>query len=251
MAKYETLGDLMKHYESCCDYKLIRSIPVIVRLDGRAFHSWTRKTRCAKPFDPQMIKLMAETTKFLCENCTNCVLGYTQSDEISLLFPDENARGTTAWFDKRLQKLVSLTASMATYYFNANNPYKNKIPAFFDSRAFLIPPEDVRGYFIWRQNDATKNSLFMLAQHLYSHGELIGRKREDLQELCWQKGHNWNDLSTQEKRGTAVYKIPVVKKGKNGDVTRMKFVIDPDIPVFSSDSCTLFEDIKQNGVHNG
>ncbi len=244
MAKKDTLGDRMKHFESCFDYKFIRSLPMIVRLDGRAFHSWTRKTKCAKPFDFQMIKLMAETTRFLCENCSGCVFGYTQSDEISLLFPDDNSRDTTAWFDKRVQKLVSLTASMASYYFNTNNPYPVKYPAFFDSRAFVVPREDIRSYFIWRQNDATKNSLSMLAQSLYPHKELIGRKREDLQELCWQKGHNWNDLSTPEKRGTAVYKVPVKKSSPNEDVLRMKFVIDENIPIFSADTCTLFTNVS-------
>ena len=126
---------------------------------------------------------------------------------------------------------------------NTHNPYPVKHPAFFDSRAFVIPHEDIRSYFIWRQNDAVKNSLSMLAQSLYSHKELHGRKREDLQELCWQKGHNWNDLSAPEKRGTAVYKVPVKKSSPHGEVTRMKFVIDENIPVFSADSCTLFTDI--------
>lgn len=244
MAKKDTLGDRMKHFESCFDYKFIRSLPMIVRLDGRAFHSWTRKTRCVKPFDHQMIQLMAETTKFLCENCDGCVLGYTQSDEISLLFFDNNSHDTTVWFDRRVQKLVSLTASMASCYFNIHNPYPVKIPAFFDSRAFIIPQENIRDYFIWRQNDATKNSLSMLAQSLYSQRELTGKKREALQELCWAKGHNWNDLSTGEKRGIAVYKVPVKKNSPYGEITRMKFVIDENIPVFSADDCTLFTDIS-------
>ena len=244
MAKKDTLGDRMKHFESCFDYKFIRSLPMIVRLDGRAFHSWTRKTQCVKPFDHQMMQLMAETTKFLCENCDGCVLGYTQSDEISLLFFDNNSHDTTVWFDRRVQKLVSLTASMASCYFNIHNPYPVKIPAFFDSRAFIIPQENIRDYFIWRQNDATKNSLSMLAQSLYSQRELTGKKREALQELCWAKGHNWNDLSTGEKRGIAVYKVPVKKNSPYGKITRMKFVIDENIPVFSADDCTLFTDIS-------
>ena len=243
MAANKTLGDRMKDYESCFDYKFIRSLPMVVRLDGRAFHSWTRKTGCTKPFDQQMIKLMADTTRFLCENCSGCVLGYTQSDEISLLFLDDNSDSTTAWFDKRVQKLVSLTASMASYYFNAHNPYPVKHPAFFDSRAFVIPKEDIRGYFIWRQNDASKNSLSMLAQSLYSHKELIGKRREELMDLCRQKGYNWNNLTTPEKRGTAVYKTAVKKSTEHGEVIRKKFVSDENTPIFSADDCTLFERI--------
>jgi tRNA(His) 5'-end guanylyltransferase len=242
MLKKENMGDRMKHFESCFDFKFIRSLPMIVRLDGRAFHSWTKKSGCARPFDHQMIQLMAETTKFLCENCDGCVFGYTQSDEISLLFLDSNSRDTTAWFDRRVQKLVSLTASMASCWFNTHNPYSVKTPAFFDSRAFIIPEEDIRNYFIWRQNDASKNSLSMLAQSLYSHKELIGKKRNDLQELCWAKGQNWNDLSTQEKRGSAVYKVSVTKNTPSGEVTRMKFAIDKNIPIFSADDCTLFDE---------
>ena len=243
MAAGKTLGDRMKDYESCFDYKFIRSLPMIVRLDGRAFHSWTRKTGCSKPFDQQMIKLMADTTRFLCENCSGCVLGYTQSDEISLLFLDDNSGSTTAWFDKRVQKLVSLTASMASCYFNTHNPYPVKYPAFFDSRAFVIPKEDIQGYFIWRQNDATKNSLSMLAQSLCSYRDLIGKKREQLMDICWQKGHNWNNLSVQEKRGTAVYKTEVKKNTAHGEVVRKKFIVDENTPIFSADDCTLFERI--------
>ena len=235
MKQHDTLGDRMKQYEECFNVKLPRRCPLVVRLDGRAFHSWTRRTHCVKPFDDKLMRLMAETTKFLCDNVGGCVLGYTQSDEISLLLRDDQSFESVAWFDKRLQKITSLAASMATYYFTVNNSFEKKYPAYFDARAFLVPHEDVRAYFIWRQNDATKNSLSMLAQSLYTQSELVGKRREALMDLCWVKGANWNDLSTPKKRGYVVRKCPIEVQGKYGPVTRMKFLIDEDTQIFSSD----------------
>ena len=244
MKKNETLGFRMKQYEECFNVKMPRRFPMIVRLDGRAFHSWTRRVNCAKPFDEALMNLMAQTTKYLCENIGDCAFAYTQSDEISLLIRDDKSQFSTPWFDKRLQKVASLSASMATYFFNAENPYDRKLPAFFDSRAFILPQEEIRSYFIWRQNDASKNSLSMLAQSLYPHTELIGKKREELMDMCMSKGMNWNNLSIPKKRGYAVYRKPVVHNGKLGPVTRMKFFIDSQIPIFSSEDCTLFEEGK-------
>ena len=243
MRKNESLGFRMKQYEECYNVRMPRRFPLIVRLDGRAFHSWTRRMNCVKPFDEVLMELMAQTSRFLCENIEDCTFAYTQSDEISLLIRDDKSRVSTPWFDKRLQKIASLSASMATYFFNAENPFDKKLPAFFDSRAFILPPEEIRPYFIWRQNDASKNSLSMLAQSLYSHSELVGKKREELMELCVNKGKNWNELDIPKKRGIAVYRKPVVTKGKMGAVTRMKFFIDREIPIFTSDSCTLFEEL--------
>ena len=242
MKKNETLGSRMKQYEDCYNVRIPRRFPMIVRLDGRAFHSWTRRVNCVKPFDEALMALMAQTTKFLCENIEDCAFAYTQSDEISLLIRDDKSQLSIPWFDKRLQKVASLSASMATYYFNAENPFDKKLPAFFDSRAFILPPEEVRPYFIWRQNDATKNSLSMLAQSLYSHTELIGKKREELMDLCMGKGMNWNNLPIPKKRGYAVYRRPVVVNGKMGPLTRMRFFIDSQIPIFSSEDCRLFEE---------
>ncbi len=236
-----TLGSRMKQYEACYDIHILRKLPLIVRIDGRAFHSWTKRSNCERPFDEKLMQLMAETTRFLCENIEGCVFGYTQSDEISLLLRDDQSSDTYAWFDKRLQKIVSLSAAMATYYFNAHNPYEKKLPAFFDSRAFALPAEEVRSYFIWRQNDASKNSLSMLAQSLYPHRELVGKQRDALMEMCWQKGRNFDALPTPKKRGWAVLRRPVTVNGKFGPVERQKFVIDDDIPIFSAENCDLFD----------
>ena len=247
MKNNETLGDRMKQYEECYNVRMPRHFPIIVRIDGRAFHSWTRRVNCTRPFDETLMGMMAQTTKCLCENIEGCTFAYTQSDEISLLLRDDQSPFSNPWFDKRLQKITSLTASMATFYFNAVNGFEKKLPAFFDSRAFVMPLEDIRPYFIWRQNDATKNSLSMLAQSLYSPSELVGKKRDELMDLCWQKGINWNDLSIPKKRGYAVYRKPVVVQGKMGPVTRMKFLIDSEIPIFSAEDCTLFDMFANDG----
>ena len=236
-----TLGSRMKQYEECYNIRIPRKWPLIIRIDGRAFHSWTQKSHCQRPFDEALMDLMAATTKYLCENIDGCVFGYTQSDEISLLIRDDKNLDSYPWFDKRVQKMVSISAAMATYYFTVNNPFEKKLPAFFDSRVFAVPDEELRNYFIWRQNDASKNSISMLARSLYSHDELIGKPREELMDLCWRKGQNWNNLATPKKRGYAVYRRPVVVNGKLGPLERMKFIIDDNIPIFSSEDCDLFD----------
>ena len=123
---------------------------------------------------------------------------------------------------------------MATYWFNANNAFEKKLPAFFDARAFILPEHEVKNYFIWRQEDATTNSLSMLAQSLYRHAELQHKKWAELQEMCWQKDCNWNNLDSVEKRGFCVYRQEVVVDGRQGPIMRMKFLVDRDIPIFTS-----------------
>ena len=98
----------------------------------------------------------------------------------------------------------------------------------------MLPESEVRNYFIWRQEDATTNSLSMLAQSLYRHIELQNKKWTELQEMCWQKGRNWNDLEVVEKRGACVYRHEVEVNGRDGPVKRMKFFIDGNIPIFTS-----------------
>lgn len=228
------ISDRMKGYERTSEMRLTRRLPMIIRLDGKAFHSWVKKTGCVRPFDHALMDMMAGLTKYLCENIGGAVLGYTQSDEISLLVRDDQAIDTEPWFDKRVQKVVSIASSFATYWFNANNVFEKKFPAFFDARAFVLPNDEIRNYFIWRQEDASTNSLSMLAQSLYPHEALQRKKWAELQELCWAKGANWNNLRPSERRGTCVYRTEVERVGRNGVVTRKRFVVDEDIPIFSS-----------------
>lgn len=219
MSKNCTIMQRMKeNYESRSKTFLTRRTPVIIRLDGKAFHTYTKGLD--KPFDEGLIEDMEATTKFLCENIQGVKLGYCQSDEISLVLNDYENLNTQAWFDYNVQKMTSISASLATAKFNQlrlqratqeemekSRTYLQNIEitlAFFDSRVFNIPKEEVSNYFLARQKDAVKNSIAMLAQSLYSPTELHKKNQSDMQEMSFRKGFNWNDLDYRKKRGCTV-----------------------------------------------
>lgn len=217
MSKNCSIMQRMKsNYESRSKTYLTRRTPVIIRLDGKAFHTYTRGLN--KPFDEGLIQDMEATTLFLCKNIQGVKLGYCQSDEISLLLTDYDSLDTQAWFDYNVQKMTSISASLATGIFNRYRDLRHldkyektdKVVlsnlANFDSRVFNIPKEEIANYFLARQKDAVKNSIAMLAQSLYSHTELHKKNGNDMQEMCFQKGHNWNDLDYKKKRGCTVIK---------------------------------------------
>lgn len=258
MGKSKSIADRMKDYENVSRYYLTKRSPVIIRIDGRAFHSFTKGFK--RPFDPLFMETMAETAKALCDNITGCKLAYTQSDEISLLLTDYETTETEPWFENNLQKIVSVSASIATLAFNrcfaekcnkfiADNQSNTKadveLTAYcsaltramrnggtFDARAFILPKDEVVNYFIWRQQDATRNSILMVAQSLFSHVDIQGVTCDGLQEKMFsERGVNWNDLPIPQKRGTCVIKRTV----KQNDVERRKWIIDYSIPVFTKD----------------
>lgn len=253
----DSLGNRMKAYEAVPKNFLMRKNPVIIRLDGKSFHTFTRGFE--KPFDKVIETAMTETMLYLCQNIQGCVLGYTQSDEITLVLCDYQKVDTAAWFDYNVQKMVSISASMATYAFNmvleniaadafaeAGNQttemtdlLMRKIDkgAFFDARAFSLPRNEVINCLIWRQQDATRNSIQGLAQSLYSHKELQGINCNELQDKMFtEKGVNWNDLTTYQKRGTCAIRKMVNKiSPTNAVVPRCEWVIDDDIPIFTQD----------------
>ena len=227
-----SLGDRMKAYESIPKNFLMRRTPVIIRIDGKAFHSFTRGF--GKPFDVIIQECMEYTMKYLCESIQGCVLGYTQSDEISLVLCDYQKLETDAWFGYNVQKVVSVSASMATFAFNYclgdiaaaesdGTPVSydehislcefldSKIDkgALFDSRCFSLSREEVCNYMIWRQRDAVRNSIQGLAQSFYSQKELQGLNTSDLMnKILSEKGVNWNtDLSTYQKRGSCCIRL--------------------------------------------
>lgn len=273
----DSLGDRMKsHYEDRFRYKLPRRTYTIIRIDGKAFHTYTRGL--ARPFDKDLISDMDETTKYLCKNIQGVKFGYVQSDEISLLLTDFDDLQTDMWFDGNLQKMVSVAASMATAQFNqlrlkrkvkenfgnfSNNPMDSEHEFFqliektkqaeFDARVFQISnPTEVENYYIWRQQDATRNSISSVAQSLYSPKELNGQNSDQQQELIFQKGINWNDYTPREKRGGFIDKVEKIiqvprsshsgisKKGTGPGVNRNSPTISCVRNVWESVECPIF-----------
>lgn len=201
----DALGARMKgQYEQRARLMLPRRTYTVVRLDGRAFHTYTRGLD--RPFDLQFMNHMALTARFLCSEVSGCRLAYTQSDEISLILTDFTTPTTEAFFDGNQQKIVSITASLATARFNQLRPGRL---AFFDSRAFTIPdPIEVENYLIWRQKDAVRNSISMAAQAYFSHKALHEVNTKQMQDMLFtERGINWNDYDPRFKRGTAI--VPV------------------------------------------
>lgn len=263
--KKDSLGDRMKeNYENRAKTYLVRRMPVIIRLDGKAFHTFTRGLK--KPYDEIFHNTMNATMKYLCENIQGCKLGYTQSDEITLLLTDYDTLTTDAWFDYSVQKICSVSASMATMAFNKylqeetfeyvdalmvlqdldfEKEYLDVLDgklgqAMFDSRCFNIPIEEVTNCFIWRQQDATRNAIQMLGQCNFSHKELHGKSCSDIQDmLMLQKGINFNDMPTEFKRGVCCVKenaTNVISFGQVVDtIERPHWVLDKEIPIFTQD----------------
>lgn len=234
MPIHDELGKRMKeYYEGIPKTRLMRRSPVLIRIDGRSFHSFTKGLK--RPFDRVLMSSMQETMKYLCENIQGAVLGYHQSDEISICLVDYKRFNSSAFFDYEVQKVCSISASMATAAFTKffyrisqseihrisqsdvvtidDEAYKGvllrKQDLFpqFDARCFNIPKEEVANYFYWRQLDATRNSIEMVGQANFSHKELHKKSCNMIQDMLHeQKGINWNDFSIPEKRGTCCYK---------------------------------------------
>ena len=254
----DDLGKRMKeYYEHVYRFGLTRRMPVAIRIDGKAFHTFTRGFQ--KPFDEVLVTAMQRTMKYLCENIQGCKLGYTQSDEITLILTDYDTLTTEAWFGYELQKMCSIAASMATMAFNKYfaeevskwedktfernylghcigditpddvkllETYEKALDkgAMFDARVFNIPKEEVTNLVYWRQLDAARNSIQMVGQANFSHGELQHKSCNMIQEmLMTERGINWNDFPTHLKRGSCCVKTP------------SGWHIDKEIPMFKSE----------------
>lgn len=204
-----SIGERMvNYYEDAYRIYLPKRMPVIVRLDGKCFHSLTKKL--SKPYDDNFMMAMGFTAKRLWADVQNCVFAYIQSDEISLLLHNYKRLNTESYFGNNLQKIVSVTAGIAsTYMTDFIKVWVTPVPdsvAVFDARAFILPESEVCNYFIWRQQDAIRNSIQGFAQSMFSRKELNKKKCDDLQEMMFQQhGFNWNDVETHKKRGYCVY----------------------------------------------
>jgi tRNA(His) 5'-end guanylyltransferase len=271
----------------------MRRTPVAIRIDGKAFHTFTRGFK--RPFDEILIKSMQETTKYLCEHIQGCVLGYTQSDEITLILVDYKKLDSSAWFDYEVQKLCSISASMATMAFNKifldnvdlvyqEEFYKRGLDqggtlseiekldsefyiyyskankAMFDARCFNIPREEVTNLVYWRQLDATRNSIQMVGQANFSHKELQNKSCNMIQDMLHEeKGINWNDFPTHQKRGACIVRKPgkleierkIIEKEFGAPEVReiarqyYEWVIDKEIPIFKGEGRAYIEDLIQ------
>ena len=245
----DQIGDRMKEYESAGQTRLIRRLPVLVRVDGRAFHTLTRGMD--KPVDLRFQRCMWATARVLCRAAQGARLAYVQSDEISVLLYEQDAVHSDGWFGYDRDKVVSTSAAVATaaslVHFVANFP-KTAVLAesapTFDARAANYPPHEVANYLIWRQQDATRNSVAGLAQSHFSAKRLHGLRSAEMQDLLHaEKGVNWNDCPTTQKRGACVVReIYAVRAGEviNGHVVtedheRSRWVVDEQIPIFTQD----------------
>ena len=257
MSVNDELGQRMKsYYENVYRFGLTRRMPVAIRIDGKAFHTFTKGFQ--RPFDPVFMNAMKNTMKYLCENIQGCKIGYTQSDEITLILTDYDTLTTDAWFGYNLQKMCSVAASMATMAFNKYfteevskwedktfernylghcigditpdnvklfETYEKAIEkgALFDARVFNIPKEEVCNLLYWRQLDAVRNSILMVGQHYFSHLELHKKSCKEIQEmLTYGKGIDWSFYPTYCKRGSCCIKTNTTttfaKEDENGDI---------------------------------
>lgn len=227
----DAIGDRMKGYEHAARAALPRRMPVIVRVDGKAFHTWTRG--CERPFDAKLVEVMNAAAVALCEEMQGAQIAYVQSDEISVLLHNYKRYASSAWFDNEVQKIVSVSASIAAATVTASSPllFGEVRRAFFDSRVFVLPENEVNNYFIWRQQDAARNSIQMQAQSLYGQRELHGKNQLMLRELIQAKGRDWDDLPAHLRRGRCV----VRETTGEGEAMRSRWAVDGDLPLFTAD----------------
>jgi len=205
----KSLGDRMKEYEAVTTSgTLTRRVPVIIRLDGRAFHTFSR--RMERPYDEVFHQCMCWTSLELCKKVQGSKFAFHFSDEISILLTDYDTLDTEPYFGYCLQKVVSVTASLCTARFadaclQRGVPWARPVQQ-FDCRAFNVPRDDIANYFLFRQRDCTRNSIQSCAQTVYSHKQLHGADSSKMQDMLMEKGINWNKMPTRFKRGIAVYK---------------------------------------------
>jgi tRNA(His) guanylyltransferase len=222
----DKFGDRMKMYEGYeTDRKFIPLLPVVARIDGRSFSKFTKGLN--RPYDIYMSNAMIETTRRLVE-ATNAKVGYTQSDEITLGWYSDDVK-SQIFFDGRIFKMTSQLAALATLYFYQAvletfpeyDKYAKKNPT-FDARVWQLPNlTEAANVFLWREWDATKNSISMAAHDNFSHKQLHQKNQSDMQEMLFQKGINWNDYPDFFKRGTYVRRSTKEIKFSTEDIEKL------------------------------
>lgn len=211
----DNLGDRCKNYESVYEHYFLPKTPIIIRVDQKAGHTWTKGLE--KPFDPDYVTCMFESAKEVAKQIQGCKALYTQSDEVTFVLTDDATIDTQQWFGGRQNKIESVTAAMMTAFFNKNWllkdhsnhehfnqwTYMDSTPAIFDARSFQCPKDDVANVFLWRVKDWERNSLNMFCEQFFSHKELQGKNRADRHEMLHKIGHNWStECTEQQKNGS-------------------------------------------------
>lgn len=253
----DKLGQLFKTAEAEFDLKLKSQTPVLIRLDGRAFRTYTRSFK--KPFDFRLHKAMVATAAFLCKEIQNTRFAYTQSDEISILLYEKNEEAQP-WFGNRVLKIVSVAAALATAEFNRavttemlnagppypHSPFKGTSPrneAIFDARVLNLKPSQVQSYFVWRQMDAIRNSVSGLAQTHFSQKELHKKNRQNMLEMLKSEGIEWTNLEDWERKGSIIVKTWAEKNGEI--VHRSQWIEGRICPWFKTDEAFIKEMLRK------
>lgn len=241
----DTLGDRMKMYESVPKTRLERRQPVLIRLDGKAFHTFTRSFE--RPWDERLHRAMWDAAKALCAQMAGAKVAYIQSDEITVLLTDYDREDTQPWFDYEVQKLCSVSAAICTGAFMVSlmqeDHFAEQIltcnwhPPAFDSRCWNVSREEVTNAFIWRQMDAMRNSLAMVCQTHFSPKQLHGKPRAEQLEMLSAIGVDWHSLHPMQRHGVCVVRETFQAPNPMGGdpVMRSRWVVDTGIPVFTQD----------------
>lgn len=208
-----SISTRMKRYETVSEHFFTPNSPVVIRIDGKTFHTFLKHAN--RPFDQEFMDCMVHAAVLTTSDMHGFKLAYVQSDECTFVITDYDSHETQGWFGYSVNKIVSITASTFTAHFN--NLYENDVAtesaylagklrpaAIFDARAFVMPVEDVPNVFVWRQRDWERNSVQMLTRAHFSHKQCDGKKIPDMHEMLYSKGINWADLTDQEKNGTFI-----------------------------------------------
>ena len=230
----DSLGDRFKAYEKCWDLTVPRRLPLIIRVDGRAFHS----LKLEKPFDTDFFNTMCSVAVYLCQEIQGSVFAYLQSDEISVVARDDVRLNSEPWVGKRLSKINSLSAALATSMFNhrADGLASRYGIRHFDSRAFCVPDLiEVINYMVWRQQDATRNSISMMAHAKFSHKSLQGVSSNGMLDRLREAGEPWEEIKTHFKRGVICRPVSYRGSFEGKIVERWKWEIDMETPIFTAE----------------
>jgi len=250
------LSDRMKQYENVNRHYLSLKDTddvIVVRVDGRAFHTYTRGAK--EPFDEMLQSSMNEVARELCENIQNASFAYVQSDEVSIIVTP--SKESSLWFDGNIQKMCSISAAIASTRMTLESPriFGKMRVAQFDSRVFAIPRDEVVNYLIWRQSDATRNSVQMLARSIFSHKQLLGKSSETMKQMVREAGRPWENEAIGSTRGRCIVKQSFqeqveyvdkrTKEVKHAKAERTRWIPIWDIPCFVQDKSFVTQYIKK------